>query len=534
MTFQVLNALGSTINIQALSINGGTVVTQSVPTNPTGTAMIGSSNMANSLPVVIATDQAILPVNLSQFGGNAITLGAAGSAVSIPVVLATNQATLTTVLGSPLPAGTNAIGTVSADLIQVGGAAFTLGALGSAVSLPVVLATNQAPVLISDPSVGTTGTTAPAQATLIGANVNGTMQYLSAALINATTFALDVNIASGSFSVSATNPSVSTTGTTAPSQASLIGINVNGTMQYASGVQQNSTTFLLSVNVASGSFNVSATNPSVSTTGQATPAQAGLMGVNVNGTMQAMSGFSTNATTFPGRVDLLSVGGSLIVLGAQGSAVSLPVVIATNQATLTATITGAIPSGTNAIGTVSVTGTPGINISQVLGSAVQTAGVNGLMAFGGQVASGATVGGFPLLIGGRAQTGEYTAFTNGEASILATDPVGKPIILPYANPQNFTSGATTAIASTQIQVISSTNGTNRLYITSLQFGNTSGSTIFVTLNDPETTDFIVPAGGGSNIVMPVPLRLGLGSALLASCSVGVSTAYISAQGYSGQ
>jgi hypothetical protein len=43
MTFQVLNAAGVTTNIQALSINAGTVLTQSVPSDPLGNTMVASS-----------------------------------------------------------------------------------------------------------------------------------------------------------------------------------------------------------------------------------------------------------------------------------------------------------------------------------------------------------------------------------------------------------------------------------------------------------------------------------------------------------
>ena len=63
MTLQVLNAFGTTTNIQALSINAGTVLTQSVPTNAAGLPMIGQTTMANSLAVVLPSDQSAIPVS---------------------------------------------------------------------------------------------------------------------------------------------------------------------------------------------------------------------------------------------------------------------------------------------------------------------------------------------------------------------------------------------------------------------------------------------------------------------------------------
>lgn len=87
MTFQILDASGHTTNVLALSVNAGTVLTQSVPTDASGTAMVGQRTMANSLPVVLASDQNVVSAVLA--GGTATISGA-------------------------LPAGTNVLGTVTA------------------------------------------------------------------------------------------------------------------------------------------------------------------------------------------------------------------------------------------------------------------------------------------------------------------------------------------------------------------------------------------------------------------------------------
>lgn len=52
---------------------------------------VGQKTAANSLSVVLASDQGVVPFNLSQYGGSATTLGQKNMASSIPVVVASNQ-----------------------------------------------------------------------------------------------------------------------------------------------------------------------------------------------------------------------------------------------------------------------------------------------------------------------------------------------------------------------------------------------------------------------------------------------------------
>lgn len=66
---------------------------QNVNLDKVGGAAIseGQKTMANSLPVVIASDQSALPNNLTQVSGSAITLGSKTSANSFPVVIASDD-----------------------------------------------------------------------------------------------------------------------------------------------------------------------------------------------------------------------------------------------------------------------------------------------------------------------------------------------------------------------------------------------------------------------------------------------------------
>lgn len=54
----------------------------------------GQTTMANSAPVVIASNQSNLPANITQVGGASLALGAAAKAAAIPVTMATDQPTM--------------------------------------------------------------------------------------------------------------------------------------------------------------------------------------------------------------------------------------------------------------------------------------------------------------------------------------------------------------------------------------------------------------------------------------------------------
>src|SRR6266550_7199071 len=105
-------------------------------------------SLTNPLPVELSdgtqafgTPSNPVGVNLAKVGNAAVSLGAKTSANSIPVVLASDEATLPVSLPS-----TTVTNTVAENLTQVGGSAVTLGAKTSAASIPVVLASDEANV----------------------------------------------------------------------------------------------------------------------------------------------------------------------------------------------------------------------------------------------------------------------------------------------------------------------------------------------------------------------------------------------------
>lgn len=195
-------------------------------------------------------------------------------------------------------------------------------------------------------------------------------------------------------------------------------------------------------------------------------------------------------------------------------------------------------------------GTPaqqtGATVGLVAGSAIvgkfgidqTTPGTTNEVVAVGAAASGASVSGNPLLHGGRAQNAENTAVTNGQAVADARDLTGKEIVAPYANKENFVSGAASATGTGATTIISAPGASVKLYITSLQcFRSDAGTTLaYVTLDDGASTLVALPnsgGGGGSNLTLPVPLVVAANTALTFTASTSLSTVYCQAQGYKG-
>jgi hypothetical protein len=105
-------------------------------------------------------------------------------------------------------------------------------------------------------------------------------------------------------------------------------------------------------------------------------------------------------------------------------------------------------------------------------------------------------------------------------------------IIAYSTPGNMVQGATTATLAAPTTLIPATPG-QKIYVTGLQFGNTSSTTVTVLLNDQAASDFIIPAGGGSNSHYLIPLVVPSGTALIFTPSGGVATVFANAQGYLG-
>jgi hypothetical protein len=152
----------------------------------------------------------------------------------------------------------------------------------------------------------------------------------------------------------------------------------------------------------------------------------------------------------------------------------------------------------------------------------------------GAAASGATVSGNPLLSGCRAASAAPTAVTDGQAVAAECGLEGRVVIAPYSIKEIQVRGSTGAQTGTGAQtVIASAGGSLKNYITSMQCANSGATTSIVTLNDSATTVLINPAGGGTNVVFPVPLVTAAATALTANFGSASTSQYCNAQGYTG-
>lgn len=176
---------------------------------------------------------------------------------------------------------------------------------------------------------------------------------------------------------------------------------------------------------------------------------------------------------------------------------------------------------------------------------------NGKLWVNATVSSGATAGdvahdaadsGNPVKVGGKAVNAEPAAVANADRANLITDLVGKLITLPYANPENFVSGAITSAmtGTTSTSLIAAPASGLRNYITTIICSNSHasvGTDIVIQDGSGGTTLLTIPAAavyGGAAITLPVPLRQPTTATAIfcANVTTGASTK-VSAVGYKG-
>lgn len=126
-------------------------------------------------------------------------------------------------------------------------------------------------------------------------------------------------------------------------------------------------------------------------------------------------------------------------------------------------------------------------------------------------APGATDTANAISTGLKGVSAEQTAVTTGQLVKAVADLVGKQIVLPYANPENFVMGTTAAIVdTTSTSVIASAGGSLRNYITQCTVTNSHATVgTFVKILDGTTIiweAYAAAVGGGAAASFPVPLR----------------------------
>lgn len=206
----------------------------------------------------------------------------------------------------------------------------------------------------------------------------------------------------------------------------------------------------------------------------------------------------------------------------------------------------AIPAGSAIIGKVGIDQTtPGttnaVSLAQIGGTTVVNGGVAGSQSVGGTVATNVAITANPMNLGAQGVSSENSAVTTARQVQLVADLVGKLIVMPYANPENFVSGVTAAMtATTSTSVIASPGGSLRNYITQCTFSN-SHATVGTMMNLQDgsggTTIYSVPAAavyGGATISFPTPLRQPTAATALfvVNATTGANT-FAACSGYKG-
>ncbi len=160
----------------------------------------------------------------------------------------------------------------------------------------------------------------------------------------------------------------------------------------------------------------------------------------------------------------------------------------------------------------------------------------------GDVAHDSADSGNPVKVGGKAVSAEPAVVTAADRANFYTDLVGKLIVLPYANPENFVSGAITSAmtGTTSTSLISAPASGLRNYITTIIVSNAHasiGTDIVIQDGSGGTTLLTIPAAavyGGAAVTLPTPLRQPTTATAIycANVTTGASTK-VSAVGYKG-
>lgn len=133
---------------------------------------------------------------------------------------------------------------------------------------------------------------------------------------------------------------------------------------------------------------------------------------------------------------------------------------------------------------------------------------------------------------------EPTAAINGQWIAHDCTLSGKQIVAPYANKENYVSGAASATGTGATTIIAAGGSGVKLYITSVQcYRSDAGTTAaYVTLDDGASTIVVLPnggGGGGATLTLPIPLVVAANTAFTFTASTSLTTVYCSGQGFKG-
>lgn len=429
--------------------------------NQVGAASItlGSKTSANSLPVVIASDQAAVPA--SQSGSWTVTANAGSGTFAVSGTITANAGTGTfnnqqtnvtadydsgvgtqslTMFGLALPASGGAVaGGTASNPVRIDPTGSTTQPVSGTVTA------NQGGTWTVQP--GNTPNTSPWLMTIAQGGNSATVTSLT----NSKALAVEVVDGSGNqiTSFGGSNASVSATGSAVPASGTYIAGNKSGNLV---GLSLD-TSGNLNVNVAAGG----GSGGTSSSFGSAFPATGTAAGYSDGTNMQGPRVF--DADTGGGTQYVLGAnlrisgsGGSIEAKGQQTMANSLPVVIASDQSAVP--VSGTVTANAGS-GTFNIQANASVNIAQVAGGATSNAGQTGALQVGGAVATNTVVSSAtnPLLIagsdyGGTPKVQSLKVDSSGNAQVAITN---TPTVTANAGSGTFTiSGTVTANAGTNL------------------------------------------------------------------------------------
>lgn len=481
------------------------------PNNPNGQA-----TMANSAPVVIASDQSAIPVS-----GTVTASISSASIAGLYVDLREIKGVAVSVGNGATDTGTQRV-TISNDstgIISVAGRA----AQGAAIAgNPVLLAGEDPSGNVATLQTAAGGdllvdTELPAAAPLTDTTANPTTPMVGDALMayDGTQW-VRVRIGQGD-------------GAGSGALFQSLGMVFNGSTN--DRMRGDSTDGLL-VNLGANN-DVSVTNGAGAS---AVNIQDGGNSITVDGTVTS----TIASTSISGlNVNLTKINGTATQSGSGTATGAIRVELPTNGTGVIATvgavtaITNALPAGTNAIGKLAANS--GVDIGDVdVTSIIPGTGATNL---GKAEDAGHTTGDTGVASWGvRNDALSALTTTDLDYSPLATDSLGRTLVTesPFAT-QVLGTAAITGVASTQLLPASGNAGL-RTYVTDIIVTNTSSTAVFIRFKNgsggSNRAYTSAPANGGSNIVgLKTPIKTGLNTAFHAASSTAVSTIYITALGY---
>lgn len=190
-------------------------------------------------------------------------------------------------------------------------------------------------------------------------------------------------------------------------------------------------------------------------------------------------------------------------------------------------------------------GTPGTQVLTVQGITSMTPFLTnpGTAANWGVGAFGSSVPANGVALGLRAQNAEATAVTNGQQVAMASDLAGKPIVLPFANPENFLDGnitsAMTGTSSTAVTGMGAQASGIRNYVTTCVASNshaTVGTMILLQDGSGGTTLAQLPAApafGGATVHFNPPIKTTAATGLFGQNVTTGANTFLTCTGYKG-